>query len=155
MATISQRIKEGLQIRNMKQADIVEKTGINKGALSSYISGTYEPKQKNIHLIAKALCVDESWLMGNDVPMERTSIQSESLNDKVADLKLQKLLAYYNTLNNLGKDKAVERIKELTYIPNYVEQSDTYLNAAHERTDIEVTDEMKEHDDDIMNDDNF
>lgn len=27
------------------------------------------------------------------------------------------------------------------------------LNAAHERTDIEVTEEMKKHDDDIMNDD--
>lgn len=30
-----------------------------------------------------------------------------------------------------------------------------YLNAARERTDIEVTDEMKKHDDDIMNDENF
>ena len=27
------------------------------------------------------------------------------------------------------------------------------LAAAHERTDIEVTDEMRKHDDDIMNDD--
>lgn len=27
------------------------------------------------------------------------------------------------------------------------------LNAAHARTDIEVTEEMKKHDDDIMNDD--
>ena len=29
------------------------------------------------------------------------------------------------------------------------------LNAAHERTDIEVTDDMKKHDDDIMDDDDF
>jgi transcriptional regulator with XRE-family HTH domain len=29
------------------------------------------------------------------------------------------------------------------------------LNAAHERTDIEVTDDMKRHDDDIMDDDDF
>ena len=29
------------------------------------------------------------------------------------------------------------------------------VNAAHERTDIEVTDEMRQHDDDIMNDENF
>ncbi len=29
------------------------------------------------------------------------------------------------------------------------------LKAAHERTDIEVTDEMKQHDEDIMNDENF
>lgn len=29
------------------------------------------------------------------------------------------------------------------------------INAAHERTDIEVTDDMKKHDDDIMDDDDF
>ena len=29
------------------------------------------------------------------------------------------------------------------------------LNAAHERTDIDVTDEMRKHDDDIMDDENF
>ncbi len=44
----AQRIKEALELRNMKQADLVEKTQISKGALSSYISGAYEPKQKNL-----------------------------------------------------------------------------------------------------------
>lgn len=29
------------------------------------------------------------------------------------------------------------------------------VNAAHERTDIEITDEMRKHDDDIMDDENF
>ncbi|WP_083588902.1 helix-turn-helix domain-containing protein [Clostridium sp. Marseille-P3244] len=67
----AQRIKEALELRNMKQADLVEKTQISKGALSSYISGAYEPKQKNLYKIAKALNVSESWLMGLDVPMER------------------------------------------------------------------------------------
>ncbi len=33
--------------------------------------------------------------------------------------------------------------------------NDSLLNAAHERTDIEVTDEMRQHDDDIMDDENF
>lgn len=35
-------------------------------------------------------------------------------------------------------------------IPKY-----STLNAAHARTDIEITDEMKQHDDDIMDDKNF
>ena len=71
MSTTSQRIQEGLELRGLKQADLVEKTGISKGALSSYISGRYTPKQTNIYLIAKALDVSEAWLMGADVPMER------------------------------------------------------------------------------------
>jgi len=74
-STTSERIKEGMAIRNMKQIDIVEKTGISKGALSSYISGKYLPKQNNIYLIAKALNVSEGWLMGYDVPMEKEEKQ--------------------------------------------------------------------------------
>ena len=71
MKTISDRIKEGLQLRNMKQADLVSLTGIGKSSISTYISGEYEPKQRNIYKIAKALNVNEAWLMGADVPMGR------------------------------------------------------------------------------------
>lgn len=73
MKTTSERIKEGMELRGLKQADLVERTGISKGALSSYISGRYIPKQNNIYLISKALNVSEAWLMGSDVPIDRRS----------------------------------------------------------------------------------
>lgn len=73
MATTSERIQEGMNLRNLKQADLVERTGISKGALSSYIAGRYTPKQNNIYLIAKALNVNEAWLMGADVPITRSN----------------------------------------------------------------------------------
>lgn len=49
----------------------MKKTGLGKSAVSQYYSGKYEPKQKGIYLIANALDVNEAWLMGYDVPMER------------------------------------------------------------------------------------
>lgn len=67
------RLKEGMELRKLIQADIVEMTKINKGALSSYLSGKYSPKQDNIYKLALALNVNEAWLMGYDVPMERTT----------------------------------------------------------------------------------
>lgn len=67
----NKRIKRALELRNMKQADLVEKTGIGKSAISQYLSGKYVPKQTATHLIAKALNVSEAWLMGYDVPIER------------------------------------------------------------------------------------
>ena len=76
MDSISNRIKTAMNMYNLKQADLVSRTGISKGAFSSYMSGRYVPKQNNIHLIAKALNVSEAWLMGADVPMSR--IQSTS-----------------------------------------------------------------------------
>jgi transcriptional regulator with XRE-family HTH domain len=71
MKSVSQRIQEGMEIRGLKQVDLVNMTGISKGALSSYLSGKYVPKQNNIYKIAKALNVSEAWLMGTDVPMEK------------------------------------------------------------------------------------
>lgn len=71
MATIAERIREGLALRGMRQIDLVEQTGIGKSSISTYLSGEYEPKQKNIYKIAKALNVSEAWLMGYDVPKER------------------------------------------------------------------------------------
>ena len=87
MSTASERIKEGMMLRGLKQVDLVEKTGISKGALSSYISGRYVPKQNNTFLIAKALDVNEAWLMGADVPMERVSNKEEAAAPRSASLR--------------------------------------------------------------------
>lgn len=78
MNTIANRLKQALEMRNMKQADLVNMTGIGKSSISTYLSGDYEPKQKNLYRLAKALDVNEAWLMGYDVPMERTSDPSSS-----------------------------------------------------------------------------
>lgn len=71
METIANRLKQALTARDMKQSDIVTLTGIGKSSISTYLSGEYEPKQKNLYRLAKALNVNEAWLMGYDVPMER------------------------------------------------------------------------------------
>lgn len=70
-ASCGARIKLGLKIRGMKQADLCQITKIPKSAISQYISEAFEPKQDRIYLISKALNVSEAWLMGYDVPMER------------------------------------------------------------------------------------
>ncbi len=73
MDSTANRIKYAMQQRGLNQSDIISITGINKGALSSYLSGRYKPKQTNIYLLSKALNVSEAWLMGANVPMERNS----------------------------------------------------------------------------------
>ena len=71
VATCAERIKKALTIKGMKQSDLCRLTKIPKSALSQYISGAFEPKQDRIYLMAQALNVNETWLMGLDVPMER------------------------------------------------------------------------------------
>lgn len=82
---ISERIKEALELLDMKQAELAEKGKFDKGQLSSWISGKYKPRQNNIARLAETLNVNEAWLMGYDVPMDRTATQldeSLSLKDK-------------------------------------------------------------------------
>ena len=69
--TVSDRLKEAMQIKGIRQVDLCRICNIPKGAMSLYISGAYEPKQDRIYLISKALNVSEAWLIGYDVPMER------------------------------------------------------------------------------------
>ena len=77
MDTIANRLRAALELRGMKQAELVELTGIGKSSISTYLRGSYIPKQKNIYKMAKALNVNEAWLMGEDVDPTRQNAYSE------------------------------------------------------------------------------
>jgi transcriptional regulator with XRE-family HTH domain len=67
----SKRIAEALKIKGMKQYQLCKLANVPKSSLSLYLSGAYEPKQDRVYDMAKALNVNEAWLMVYDVPMER------------------------------------------------------------------------------------
>lgn len=81
VATTSERLKEAMSLRKMKQVDIMRSTGLDRGSVSHYVSGNYEPKNEAIFKMAKALDVNEMWLWGYDVPMERTAEQKRIQED--------------------------------------------------------------------------
>lgn len=76
------RLKKAMEYRQMKQIELVEATGIGKSAISQYLSGKIVPKQDKIYLIAKALGVNEGWLMGYNIPMERSKIPLAQQDEK-------------------------------------------------------------------------
>ncbi|MCJ7834595.1 helix-turn-helix domain-containing protein [Cuneatibacter sp. NSJ-177] len=129
-AETKDRIKYALELRNMRQSELVEKTGIDKGQMSSYLSGKYKPRQRNLHLIANVLSVDEAWLMGYDVPMERVRFEDLSKTQRERDL-----LTAFKKLNDDGKDKVIEYTNDLIDSPKYSNTISTpapsILMAAH------------------------
>lgn len=72
------RLNKAMALRGMKAIDLSEKTGISKARISQYVNGIYTPKSKSTYIIAQALNVSETWLMGIDVPME--SMRTENAN---------------------------------------------------------------------------
>ena len=99
---ISHRIKEGLEIRNMKQIDLSRLTGISRSMITEYLKGKYEPRQDNIYLIAKALDVNEAWLMGFDVKKDRndTSINKNIFVSNLNMMMIIDLRAYGDYIYN-------------------------------------------------------
>ncbi len=75
--TFSDRLKELLQIFEIKQTDLSTRTGISKSSISHYIKGDWEGKQDAVYKIAAAFGISEAWLMGIDVPMYATPISSK------------------------------------------------------------------------------
>lgn len=146
---IKERIKQGLEIREITQTQLATKANIDKGQLSSYISGKYKPRQNNIDALAKALNVNEAWLMGFDVPMERVSGKTESKQEPSYSSQCKEIIEVCEQLS------AHNQRKVLTYSKNLLstQQMEDDLLAAHARTDVEQTPEGVQHDLDIMNDD--
>ena len=102
------RIAQALSTRNMRPTDLVEKTGISKSSLSSYMSQRWQPKQKPLYKMAKALDVSEMWLAGYDVPMERPEAQKK--NDELVQLiseirKSEDLQHLFSSICNLTSDQ--------------------------------------------------
>lgn len=83
------RLKKAMQLRNIKAAELSEKAHIPKSAISQYLSGLYEAKQKSIFKLAAVLNVSEAWLMGLDVPMEREVKKEESNVFPTADIPIK------------------------------------------------------------------
>lgn len=115
--TIGQRIQLALKMNDMRQSDLSKKTGIGKSAISQYISGNFEPRQENIYKLAKALNVNEAWLMGYDVPVERKESSLPVITpDEVS------LLKRFRKLSPEGKAEALKRVQELTELAKYLSE---------------------------------
>ena len=146
---IKERIKQGLEIREITQTQLAARANIDKGQLSSYISGKYKPRQNNIDALAAALNVNEAWLMGFDVPMERVlnNVETDQLVSKSVECK--EILEICEQLSTHNQRKV------LTYSKNLLstQQMEEDLLAAHARTDVKQTPECVQHDLNIMNDD--
>lgn len=71
VATFADRLNEGMRLTGKKAVDVARETGIDNASISNWRHGKYEATQTGIYLLARCFNVNEAWLMGYDVPMER------------------------------------------------------------------------------------
>lgn len=104
----SERLKEALDIREMKAAELSERSGINKPSISCYLSGRYEPKQEALYKMGRVLDVAEMWLAGYDIPMERPKSQKNNaaISDIVVKLRSdEEFLSIVDKISRMDSEK--------------------------------------------------
>lgn len=90
MSIICDRIKKGLEMSKMTQAELSARTGIGKSSICSYLKGEYEPKSEKARRIAQAFGVNEAWLLGyTDDPKPQQATIPEDIDD-IFPIKLKR-----------------------------------------------------------------
>lgn len=146
------RIKEARNALNITQEELAKKLGVTKGAVANYENETSHPKEPIMYKLFDALQVDANYLfqdeMGSDYPMK---VSYEEMNH----------IKKYRALDTHGKDivdivldKEYDRCTEVDHnkVLPFVKETIDHLtaNAAHERTDVDYTEEDRKSDDDML-----
>lgn len=115
VAELKDRLREALEKREIRAIDLSRQTGVPKGAISYYLLGKSTPKADRLFIICKALGVSEAWMLGYDVPMDRTPMQKK--NDDIVEViaKMRVDEDFYNLVGLLTKlsPAQYESIKQL------------------------------------------
>lgn len=131
-----------LEQNDKTQLDLAKHLGVSTASVSNWCKGIKTPRMNKVDAICRYFDIQRSDLMEYNGPANASARLAE-----------KRLLAYFNALNDAGKNKALDYTADL--IHNTLYSTEPLLNAAHERTDIDVTDEMRKHDDDIMDEEDF
>ncbi|MDT2850195.1 S24 family peptidase [Vagococcus carniphilus] len=115
MDNISHRLKYAMDLRGITASKLSEGTKISRSSISEWLSGKYAPKQDKIFTLAKYLNVDEAWLLGLDVPMDKKpnivelyGKLTEDRQKKVFNYAHDQFLQQENKVSNLKPIKCIE-----------------------------------------------
>lgn len=75
------RLKAAMKNKSISQYSLSKISGINRGTISSYMSGKYLPKQDKIFILADILEVNPEWLACNSDSMDRIDLNTQSTFD--------------------------------------------------------------------------
>ena len=116
------RLKELRTEKGLFQEEIAKIIDTSAQAISLYEIGKRNMNTNMILKFANFFEVSTDYLLGkSDIRNAEKELQQTSNNSEI--------LTYYNQLNDLGKEKATDNVKDLTKIPEYTEKRDKSQNA--------------------------
>ncbi|MEY8379201.1 helix-turn-helix transcriptional regulator [Lachnospiraceae bacterium 56-18] len=163
--TFGEKLKAARIESGLKQSELAKKINTTGNTISNWENNVSKPDLDTLSYICGILHVTASYFLQATIPEDEVSIPELKLVKKYRYIAKHSpngaktinavLENEYAIAEQLEKQK--DRIEELETSQATVRDIQPHLevNAAHQRTDIEVTEEMIKHDDDIMDDDDF
>lgn len=90
--TFANRLEKILKIRNMKQVELCQKTKLSSGLINKYLKGKAFARQDKLSILAEALDTNVVWLMGYDVPMDKSYGKTKISEINVIDLSTNEII---------------------------------------------------------------
>lgn len=90
--TFANRLEKILKIRNMKQVELCEKTKLSSGLINKYLKGKAFARQDKLSILAEALDTNVVWLMGYDVPMDKSYGKTKISEINVINLSTNEII---------------------------------------------------------------
>ncbi|EUL20004.1 hypothetical protein O835_02791, partial [Staphylococcus aureus M0818] len=115
MNSFKDRLKQIMSERKISQSELSRRTGIGRNSISDYLNGKYEAKQDKVFELAKALNVNEAWLMGFDISKNRKIENNDitSIYSKLTPPRQKNVLNYANEqLDEQNKVTSIDEYKE-------------------------------------------
>lgn len=147
------RLKERRESLNITQPQLAAMLGVSKGAIGNWETDVNSPRATLLYDLFDILKCDANYLFQDEMRNLR-------YKDKATPEEFENIIKKYRDLDDHGKDM-VDVVLEKEYDRCHPVASKTtafqqpQVNAAHQRTDIEIPDGVDTSDNDIMDDENF
>lgn len=145
--TFRERLIEEMHSKNFTQVELCEKTKIPKSAMSQYVNGKITPKTDRLYLLAKALDVNPTWLMGLNVPKSTFKNSSAYYNPNINDYeealekyKSQCKIEMIEMIEDIIDELSDSEINRLSAYIDYVKLK--RINEERDTIEIDITDDF-------------
>ena len=135
---MAENIQYYMKLKGKTRQQVCNSIGVKYTTFTDWVKGHAYPRIDKIELMADYFGISKSDLV----------------EEKYISSKFPKIIDYYNQLNDFGKREATKRVEELTNLPQYINKDNTLIvNAAHSISG--ASEEDRQFDENIMDDDNF
>lgn len=145
------RLELGLTLK-----DVANALGIAESTVSRYESSDIQNMGiDKIEALSKVLKCSPAYLMGWEDLEEELKPTKEEIKIIHENSYENLVIAEMKKMNQRGKVKLLDTARDMTCNPLYNANYQLEVNAAHQRTDIDIPDGVDTSENDIMDDDDF